>query len=167
MEFIAEFGPEQAERLIAAAMADIRLHAGLFLIPALTLMLWTAVMWVWMYATRIPGMKKAGLDPQAFADRPGEARAQLPPATQRPAENYNHLHEQPVVFYAVMLVLALVAPESTLATVLAWTYVGLRILHSIVQATVNHIMTRFSLFALASLVLFGLIGLALFEVHTP
>jgi hypothetical protein len=69
------------------------------------------------------------------------------------ADNYNHLHEQPTVFYALMFFAALTGGGDGPALALAWTYVGLRVVHSLVQATFNRVVVRFSVFALATLVL--------------
>jgi hypothetical protein len=79
------------------------------------------------------------------------------------ADNYNHLMEQPTLFYAIAIVLALVEPDAT-NRALAWGYVGLRVAHSLVQALVNKIEVRFGLFALSSLVLIVLSVRAAFAV---
>ena len=135
--------------------------------PVVVLLAWTMVMWVWMYVTRIPAMSKANIEPddarntRALADK-------LPARTQWKADNYNHLHEQPTVFYAVCLVLAMVGMGDGMNALLAWIYVGLRIIHSIVQVTANKVMVRFVLFALSSLVLIALIFHAViwaFDIH--
>ena len=123
-----------------------------FLVPVLALVAWTLVMWAWMYATRIPAMQKAGIDPQEAAT--SDALAQrLPPEVRWVADNYNHLHEQPTIFYALMFLAALTGGNDRTALALAWTYVLLRVVHSLVQATVNRIVVRFAVFMLASLVL--------------
>ena len=69
------------------------------------------------------------------------------------ADNYNNLLEQPTLFYAVALTLALLEAGSGFNAGLAWAYVALRIAHSLVQALINKVMIRFALFAVASLVL--------------
>ena len=112
-------------------------------------------MQVWLYATRIPAMQAARipLDPNRA---PGELTAGLPPQVRWKADNYNHLMEQPTIFYAIALALALMDFGGGLNLILAWAYVVLRIIHSLVQATVNRIVVRFSVFMLASLCLVGL-----------
>jgi hypothetical protein len=123
-----------------------------FLLPVLALVAWTLVMWVWMYATRIPAMRAAGIDPQeaAYSDA---LKQRLRPEVRWVADNYNHLHEQPTIFYALMFLAALTGGNDGTALALAWAYVSIRIVHSLVQATVNRIVVRFSLFVLGSLVL--------------
>jgi hypothetical protein len=123
-----------------------------FLSPVLALVAWTLVMWIWMYATRIPAMNAAGLDPQEAA-YPGTWAHRLRPGVRSVADNYNHLHEQPTIFYALMFFAALTGGGDSTALKLAWGYVVLRVLHSLVQATVNRVIVRFSIFAVGSIVL--------------
>jgi len=120
--------------------------------PVLTLVAWTLVMWVWMYATRIPAMKTAGIDPQDAA-YPGTWGHRLRPGVRSVADNYNHLHEQPTIFYAVMFFAVLTGGGDATSLRLAWAYVLLRVVHSLVQATINRVIVRFSIFALATLAL--------------
>lgn len=134
--------------------------------PVVVLAGWTMVMWAWMYATRLPAMGAAKVDPDKLASDPATTLDDLLPAkVQWKAHNYNHLHEAPTVFYAVALVLAVIGQGGGLNAQIAWAYVALRIVHSLVQATVNKVMVRFMVFALSSLCLIALIvqaGLALF-----
>ena len=111
-------------------------------------------MWGWMYATRIPAMQNLKIDPQAAAS-PGSL-AVLPPKVRQVADNYNHLHEQPTLFYTLALTAHVGNWVDGLSISLAWGYVALRVLHSLVQATVNRVVVRFAVFALASLVLIAL-----------
>ena len=120
--------------------------------PVITLVIWSLVMWVWLYATRIPAMQKAkvALDPNMTS---ADIAAALPPSVRWKADNYNHLMEQPTIFYATALALAVAGQGDGLNGSLAWGYVGLRIAHSLVQATTNIIMLRWALFMTSSLVL--------------
>jgi len=125
--------------------------------PLAVLAGWTMLMWVWMYATRLPAMSKAKIDAKDMVGGTGkDLDAVLPGKIQWIAHNYNHLHEAPTVFYAVALALALIGQGDGLNATLGWVYVGLRIAHSLVQATVNRVMVRFLLFALSSLTLIAL-----------
>lgn len=125
--------------------------------PVALLGLWSMLMWIWMYAVRIPAMQRAKIDAKNLVGTTGRNLDDaLPPQVQWKAHNYNHLMEQPTVFYAICLALAIAGMGGGLNTQLAWAYVLLRILHSLVQATVNRVMWRFLLFALASLSLLGL-----------
>ena len=125
------------------------------LAPVTALLLLTCVVWAWMYITRIPAISKAGmkLDP----DLPkGQQMSELPPRVRWKADNYNHLLEQPTMFYAVALALALLGAGDGLNVSLAWTYVALRVVHTLQQSPWNKIEVRFTIFALSSFVLIGL-----------
>jgi hypothetical protein len=125
------------------------------LAPVIALVLWSFVMWAWLYATRIPAMVrlKIAYDPR----RPSsEFEAAVPPEVRWKADNYNHLMEQPTIFYATALTLALLGLGAGLNAWLAWAYVALRVVHSLVQATVNVVLLRFSIFMVSSLVLLAL-----------
>ncbi len=125
--------------------------------PVAVLAGWTMIMWLWMYVTRIPAMSKAKIDTKNLVGGTGQTLDQVLPANvQWIAHNYNHLHEAPTVFYAVALSLALIGQGDGINGQIAWAYVGLRIVHSIVQAVWNRIMVRFLLFALSSLALIAL-----------
>jgi hypothetical protein len=122
------------------------------LTPLVALVLWSFVMWGWLYATRIPAITRLKIryDP----NHPNaEFHAQIPPQVRWKADNYNNLMEQPTLFYAIVLVLALAGAGEGLNLVLAWAYVSLRVIHSLIQATVNAIMPRFTIFMLGSIVL--------------
>ena len=120
--------------------------------PVIALVLWSMVMWGWLYATRLPAMIRARtpLDPTQPRD---VMLGGLPPRVRWKADNYNHLMEQPTLFYATALTLALLGQGDTINLGLAWAYVALRVVHSLVQALVNVIVLRFAIFMTASVVL--------------
>lgn len=126
------------------------------LVPVVALVAWSMVMWAWMYVTRIPAIQrmKLKLDPQAPR---GEQMNTLPSNVRWKADNYNHLMEQPTIFYAIALTLAIIGAGDGINLELAWAYVGLRVVHSLVQSLINKIELRFALFFLSSLALIGLI----------
>lgn len=124
------------------------------LAPVIALVLWTLLMMLWMYATRLPAMRAAGISFKTLVGGQGRDLDKVVPAPiQWKAHNYNHLMEQPTLFYAVALALAVAGLGDGLDVALAWTYVALRVLHSLIQATVNIVRFRFLAFAGASLVL--------------
>lgn len=126
------------------------------LAPAAVLALWSIVMLVWMAITRFSAMPKAGIDVSKVqpGGRGQDLEGILPPNVQWKAHNYMHLMEQPTVFYAVVLILAVIGHGTGLNVTLAWAYTVLRILHSLWQALVNTIIpVRFTLFLLSSLAL--------------
>lgn len=141
--------------------------------PVVVLAAWTMIMWVWMYATRIPAINKLPKTNEPGADQGwtgAKLEGLLDPKIQWKAHNYNHLHEAPTVFYAVAIVLALIGQGDGLNATIAWVYVALRVVHSIWQATVNRVMVRFSLFALSSIALLMLVVhavMGVFNGHVP
>ncbi|CAM3148351.1 MAPEG family protein [Sphingomonas antarctica] len=126
--------------------------------PVLALIIWTWVMWAWMYATRLPAIGKAPtLDAKTWVGGTGrQLDDALPPRVQWVAHNYNHLFEQPVLFYALTLTIAFLGHGHGINTAIAWAYVGIRIVHSLFQALVNRVVVRFVLFLLGSLCLMSL-----------
>ncbi len=123
--------------------------------PVIALVFWSMVMWVWMYVTRIPAVSKAKMKLDSNAPR-GEQMSTLPPQVRWKADNYNHLMEQPTLFYALAISIALMGEGSGINLYLAWVYVALRICHSLVQSLINKIEVRFGLFFLSNLPLLAL-----------
>jgi hypothetical protein len=124
------------------------------LAPAAVLVVWTLIMLIWTAATRLPAMKKTGMD---LKTAPPGGRGQnlegvLPDTVNWKSHNYSHLVEQPTIFYATVVILALMG-AGALDVLLAWAYVALRIVHSLWQALVNRVPVRFAIFALASMCL--------------
>ncbi|MEM7411983.1 MAG: MAPEG family protein [Myxococcota bacterium] len=124
--------------------------------PVFTLAAWTVVMLLWMLATRIPAMASAGIDAQEARDT-ARLIDMLPTEITRISNNYNHLFEQPTLFYAVVITLAVLDLQDTIHVACAWAFVAIRIAHSLVQATVDIVNIRFALFALSWLVLIVMI----------
>ena len=143
--------------------------------PVTLLAAWTMVIWFWMYATRLPAMKRAKIDGMsAMGMTGGGLRSELIAKGEEKAswvaDNYNHLHEAPTVFYVVAIVLAITGWGDGLNATLAWIYLGLRIAHSLVQIFWNRVIVRFALFAASSVVLIMLVthaALAAFNGHMP
>ncbi|EMC97905.1 hypothetical protein BAUCODRAFT_120826 [Baudoinia panamericana UAMH 10762] len=123
--------------------------------PLVGLVGWTFVMEGWMYLYRLPAMSKYNVDASPGMTKE-HLNAKIPRHLQYPADNFNHLMEQPTQFYAIVLALNQLGVRDSLTVQLAWTYVGLRIVHSLVQSTTNHILIRFSIFLTSSAVLLGM-----------
>ncbi len=126
------------------------------LAPVIALVAWSLVMWIWMYVTRLPAMRKAAMTPDSDAVR-GSQMEQLPAIVRWKADNYTHLMEQPTIFYALALSLAVMGEGGGANLIFAWIYVGLRVLHSLVQVLINKIEVRFLIFTLSTFALFGLV----------
>ena len=127
------------------------------LAPVVALVAWSLVVMLWMVVTRMPAMKKAGINLNGLVGgRGANLEGVVPDQVQWKSHNYSHLMEQPTLFYAIAITLALMGMGAGINYWLAWGYVGLRVLHSIVQATVNIVIYRFTVFFLASLCLIGM-----------
>ena len=124
---------------------------NLILQPILFMGLLSTVMMIWMYATRIPAAKileQQGVDMQGLA-HPAAVSGVFPSHVERIADNYNHLWEQPTLFYAIVLVIWAQGHTDSLHLYTAWSYCFVRLAHSLVQCTVNSVWLRFSLFILS------------------
>lgn len=125
--------------------------------PVVALVAWTLVVMTWMAVTRISAMKKAGIDLRSRVGGRGlNLEGVIPDEVNWKAHNYQHLVEQPTLFYAVALTLALMGMGYGINLWLAWAYVIFRILHSLIQCTVNIVRYRLTMFSLGSLCLLGL-----------
>lgn len=122
------------------------------LLPIMVLVAWTMVMCIWMCTTRVSSVVKMRMKLDPSIPR-GEQMSQLPAPIRWKADNYNHLLEQPTLFYATAIVIFLMRAEPGINLALAWAYVILRIIHSLWQAFGKSIQGRFLLFALSSLCL--------------
>jgi hypothetical protein len=118
--------------------------------PVVALVAWTLVMLVWMAARRLPVLRGRPI--------PDGARGtDLPPGPHNWAgHNYEHLLEQPTIFYAIVFALILMGFDAAINVYLAWGYVILRIVHSLIQATINVVKWRFLVFALSTFCLLSL-----------
>lgn len=136
------------------------MHAEI-LKPVTVLAFWTMFMWGWLYATRLPAMRRAKIDAVNLVGTTGKSLrddlvAKGETRASWVADNYNHLHEAPTVFYAVALALAIMGAGDGLNAWIAWAYVVLRVVHSVVQTTTNRVVVRFAVFVLSSLCLIAL-----------
>jgi hypothetical protein len=138
------------------------MHPSPLLGPVVALVGWSIVMLIWMMVARAPFVRGRLPDGARGAD----VEREHPGKPNWPAHNYVHLMEQPTIFYAIVLALVLMGFDHWINLWLAWAYVGFRILHSILQATVNVVRFRFLLFLLSTLCLIALtIHAAIFLIH--
>lgn len=139
---------------------------NLILQPVVLMCLLSFVMMVWMYATRIPASKeieKKGIDLQDLS-HPSKLGGVFPSKVERVADNYNHLFEQPTVFYATVFVIWALNATDNFYLSCAWIYFIIRVIHSIFQATINSVWVRFSLFMTSWIILALMIFRLIFNV---
>lgn len=124
------------------------------LAPAAALVVWSLLMLGWLAATRLPAMKAAGVDlGKSVGGRGADIDPNVPPSVAWKSHNYAHLMEQPTIFYATVMILAIANAATPFLVALAWGYTVLRIMHSIWQATINKVSIRFLLFMLSTICL--------------
>jgi hypothetical protein len=120
------------------------------LAPSAVLVLWSIVMLFWTAASRLPVIQqKGGIGKMAVGARGQDFEGVIPDKINWKSHNYTHLMEQPTLFYAVSMILAITGAAS-FDVILAWGYVMVRIVHSLWQSLVNRLPIRFALFALSS-----------------
>jgi hypothetical protein len=128
------------------------------LVPVVALVAWTLVVLIWMAIARAREFRRLGITRGSIPDgaRGVDLEGRADPRAQWKSHNYNHLMEQPTIFYAIALTLALMNFGGGINYWLAWGYVGLRIVHSLIQCTANVVRYRLAVFTLASLCLIAL-----------
>jgi hypothetical protein len=127
--------------------------------PLLAMMGLTATVWLFMYVRRLGYMLAKGIDAQDVST-PQKMAALIPEAVERPANNLRNLFELPVLFYALCLLLTHMGWAQALDVQLAWAFVGLRALHSLVHCTINYVNARFAFYVLSSLALWAMLARA-------
>ena len=144
-------------------------HPSPLLWPLIALVAWTLIVMVWMMVARFAYFRRSGINLGNIPDgsrgvnldsRPDAASAQWK------SHNYNHLMEQPTLFYAIVLALVVMGFDHPVNVWLAWGYVGFRVVHSLIQGTVNKVRYRLPVFALATLCLvFLTVHAIIFMLH--
>jgi hypothetical protein len=124
-------------------------------VPFVGTMLLTLVVWVYMYARRIPFILRNKLTPQQLA--PPEFARLSPPAVANPSDNLKNLFELPTIFYAVVLYLYATQQVDTPYLWAAWIFFAFRILHSAVHCTFNFVPLRFWLYAISAVSLWFMV----------
>ncbi|MGR8949621.1 MAG: MAPEG family protein [Gammaproteobacteria bacterium] len=134
------------------------MNAPAILGPAATLVLWSMIILTWMVITRFKAFSAAGvtLSSAPIGSRYADVERDMPEKVNWVSHNYSHLMEQPTIFYAVVVILAIAGGSNDTNVGLAWAYVGLRVAHSLWQVLVNAIPVRVTLFALSTFCLLAL-----------
>lgn len=121
--------------------------------PFLCMILLTLVVWVYMYARRIPFlracMQNANLAPEQITL--AELARISPPAVSNPSDNLKNLFEIPTLFYGLALYLFVTQQVDTVYLVAAWIFVVFRVLHSAVHCTVNLVWLRFWMYFVSTM----------------
>ncbi|CAN4278921.1 MAPEG family protein [Pseudoxanthomonas sp. LjRoot125] len=118
--------------------------------PAVAMAGLTFLVWVRLYQLRLGEMARKRIHAQSLANAADSVRLL---SDTRASDNFRNLFELPVLFYAGVLLAAQLGVSDAVSLALAWAFVALRAVHSLVHCTFNHVMTRFVAYALATLVL--------------
>src|SRR5262245_19523704 len=102
--------------------------------PVFAMIFVTFVVWVYMYARRIPFIQT--LD-RSVALTPARLAELSPPAVSNPSDNLKNLFEIPVIFYSLALMLFVTGRVDGVNVAAAWVFVAFRALHSAVHCTIN------------------------------
>ena len=129
--------------------------------PMLAMLAWSGLIVAILLMTRIPAVVKQWGNLQ-FAKHSDELRPNMPEKFRYVTDNYNHIFEQPTLFYAVLIYIQLADTASQTNVSLAWAYVSLRVIHSAIQLTINNVSWRAAAFATSSLILIGMISMEIF-----
>ena len=129
---------------------------SVFLSPALAQVGLTLVVLLWLYAKRIPAMNAAKVDPETLQRKDPEIAAKMPASTHYPADNFINLFEVPMLFLALCFIMHMTGYDDSTTAKMAWGFVFLRAIHSIIQCTYNKVMHRFTVYAISSLLLMAI-----------
>lgn len=124
--------------------------------PFFAVMLLTLAVWVYMYVRRIHFLQSNDIQPDQISTPEALARI-TPPRVATPSDNLKNLFELPVLFYGICLCLYATSQVDGTYVGAAWVFASFRALHSGVHCTFNHIMTRFTLYLIASLALWTMV----------
>ncbi len=117
--------------------------------PIFAMFILTFVVWVYMYARRIPFIRSLDLPLEELTSAVLVQRS--PPSVSNPSDNLKNLFEIPIVFYALALYLYVTNQVDAVYVVVSWVFVLFRVLHSAVHCTINIVLLRFSLYLVACL----------------
>src|SRR6185436_19318079 len=137
---------------------EVRMDPQAIFAPFFVQMLLTLVVWVYMYARRIPFITGLNLPPEQLT--PAELARLSPPAVSNPSDNLKNLFEIPTLFYALVLYLFVTQQVDSLYVEAAWLFVAFRVLHSAMHCTLNVVIIRFWLYALSTLAFWFMLGRA-------
>jgi len=123
--------------------------------PVFVMLMLTIIVWVYMYARRIPFIRNSDFGPGELT--PITLQQRSPPAVSNPSDNLKNLFEIPVLFYFVSLFLFATNQVDQIYLFASWFFVVFRIFHSVVHCTFNAILLRFSLYVVSTLSLWFII----------
>ena len=129
----------------------------------LGMLVWSGVVVALLMSTRLPVIVKQWGRLQ-YAKHSEEVRPKMPDRLRYVTDNYNHLFEQPTLFYATLVYIHLAGTANDANVSLAWAYVVMRVIHSLIQLIGNNVSWRAASFATSSAILIMMIIMELLKV---
>ncbi len=121
------------------------------LLPLLVQVLLTFMVWIYLFALRIPEISRKKINPQDLRDR-AEAH-QLLTVSAAASNNLKNLFELPVLFYVAVLLSLVLMIQDMLLVQLSWGFVVFRMVHSVIHCSYNNVTHRFITYATSCLFL--------------
>jgi hypothetical protein len=131
------------------------MDARAIFLPDLAMVFLTVIVWLRMYVERIGQMRALRVSPQRVATS-AQMAAALPDT--RASDNFRNLFVVPVLFYLATVVAHLIGAVDPTTVVIAWVFVALRYVHSVIHVTYNRVRHRFTVYVLGCVVLWLLWG---------
>ena len=131
-------------------------------VPFIGMLCLTFVVWFYMYVRRISFLMKNNIAAQRLAT-PERGAKIIPEEVSYPSNNLKNLFELPVIFYALCLYLYATGQVDEIYLLAAWAFFGLRVVHSLIQCTINIVMLRFAAYAVSSIALWLMVLRVAFE----
>ena len=120
------------------------------LYPLFALAAWTLIVLVLIPIARVRSVRQREIGPDDF--KYGES-AKVPGHVSVSNRNYMNLLELPMLFYVVGILLYVTGGASYVTIALAWAYVVLRVVHSLIHLTYNKVLHRLTAFTLSNVVI--------------
>ena len=111
----------------------------------------TFAVWVYLFALRIPEINRLGIDPDELQDRAESHK--LLTVSGAASNNLKNLFEVPILFYLAAMIAMLLMIQDGLLVGLAWGFVILRVVHSVIHCSYNRVMHRFIAYLISCLFL--------------
>jgi hypothetical protein len=118
--------------------------------PMLAMFLWTVVVLLRNMQVRVAALNRGELTNKYFELLKG---AEPSEAVQKTGNHFRNLTEMPPLFYIICLAVMFLGRTDVYFIVLAWSYIALRVGHSLIHLSVNKVAARFFLFAASNILL--------------
>lgn len=119
------------------------------LFPVFAMLALTMAVAVRMVVVRFSAVKQGKSDPAYYKLYQGDEY----PAARVVARHFSNLLETPPLFYVACIIAFITGQTGLLVLALAWGYVALRVVHTLIHLGSNVVIWRFRIFVLSLLIL--------------